>query len=155
MRVRKARQCGSGWRNREAASPGDEIVSLNGISADFYSLTDEALATLLPITGDVMADLDQAVQAREAREFDTALRLLRTHSQHIPPASAAYLRGRIWMAAGEYRIASAFLQRASELDPENSNFKYVALYALSLADPSARLIKRGKSSFTQTETLRD
>ena len=46
---------------------GDEIISLNGISADFYSLTDEALATPLPITGEVMADLDQAVQARGAR----------------------------------------------------------------------------------------
>ena len=66
-----------------------------------------------------------------------ALRLLRLHSQHIPPASLAYLRGRVWMAASEYRIASAFLQRASELDPENSNFTYLALHALSLTNPSS------------------
>lgn len=116
---------------------GEEIVSLNGISADFYSLTDEIIPTLLPITADVMSDLDEAVQARESREFDSALRLLRKHSQHIPPASLAYLRGRIWMAAGEYRIASAFLQRASDLDPENSNFTYLALHSLSIADPVA------------------
>ncbi len=116
---------------------GEETVSLNGISADFYSLTDETSATLLPITADVMADLDEAVQARESREFDMALRLLRKHSQYIPAASLSYLRGRIWMAASEYRIATAFLQRASDLDPENLNFTYVALHCLSLADPAA------------------
>jgi hypothetical protein len=94
---------------------GEEIVSLNGISTDFYSLTDETSATLSSITADVMSDLDEAVQSRQSREFDTALRLLRKHSQHIPPASVAYLRGRIWMAAGEYRTASAFLERASRI----------------------------------------
>jgi tetratricopeptide (TPR) repeat protein len=104
----------------------EEIASLNGISADFYSLTDQTSAIPAPITADVMADLDHAMQARESREFDTALRLLRKHSQHIPPASLAYLRGRIWLAAGEYQIAAAFLQRASDLDPENSNFTYIS-----------------------------
>jgi tetratricopeptide (TPR) repeat protein len=84
-----------------------------------------------------MADLDLALHARESLDFDKALRLLRAHSQHVPSASLAYLRGRIWMAAGEHRIASAFLQRASELDPENWNHAYLALHSLSLADPSA------------------
>jgi tetratricopeptide (TPR) repeat protein len=129
---------------------GEEIVSLNGISADFYSLTDESITTLLPITADVMADLDEAVQARESREFDKALRLLRKHSRNIPPASLAYLRGRTWMAAGEYQIASAFLQRASDLDPENSNFTYVALHCLSLADPAAA-VERSQTSLSNSE----
>jgi tetratricopeptide (TPR) repeat protein len=129
---------------------GDEIVSLNGISADFYSLTDETSATPSPITADVMANLDEAVQARESREFDTALRLLRNYSQHIPPASLAYLRGRIWLAADEYQIASAFLQRASDLDPENSNFTYVALHSLSLADPAVA-VERSRTILSNPE----
>ena len=51
------------------------------------------------------------------------------------------------MAAGEYRIASAFLQRASEREPENSNFTYVALHALSLADPSSAVDQARKILF--------
>jgi tetratricopeptide (TPR) repeat protein len=113
----------------------EEIVSLNGISADFYSLTDAASASGLPITAEVMADLESALRARESLDFDKALRLLRSRSHYVPPASLAYLRGRIWMAAGEHRIAAAFLQRASELDPDNSNYTYIALHSLSLADP--------------------
>ena len=36
----------------------EEITSLNGISADFYSLTDLTSANLSAITADVMADLE-------------------------------------------------------------------------------------------------
>ena len=38
----------------------EEITSLNGISADFYSLTDDPPAQISPITAEVMADFETA-----------------------------------------------------------------------------------------------
>ena len=90
-----------------------EIASLNGISADFYSLTDPHPVEVSPITAEVMTDLEEVLQARRSRDFSKALVLLRKHAGRIPPARLAYLRGSVWMEAGEYSIASAFLQRAS------------------------------------------
>ena len=60
------------------------------------------------------------------------------------------MRGRIWMAGTEYRIASAFLQRACELDPENSNYRYLALHSLSLADPDTA-VDRSRSILLNSE----
>ena len=65
--------------------------------------------------------------------------MLRKHAGLIPAASLAYLRGRIWMEANEYSIAAAFLQRASEFEPDNSNYRYLALHALWEAAPSAAI----------------
>ncbi|MGP0065886.1 MAG: hypothetical protein ACLQGP_20065 [Isosphaeraceae bacterium] len=113
-----------------------EIASLNGISADFYSLTDPHPVEVSPITAEVMTDLEEVLQARRSRDFSKALVLLRKHAGRIPPARLAYLRGSVWMEAGEYSIASAFLQRASALEPDNPNFCYLALQTLWKADPS-------------------
>ena len=41
----------------------EEITSLNGISADFYSLTDLTSANLSAITADVMADLESCASS--------------------------------------------------------------------------------------------
>ena len=43
------------------------------------------------------------------------------------------------MEAEEYRIAAAFLERASELDPENANFRYMALHALEKANSKSAI----------------
>ena len=116
---------------------GEEISSLNGISADFYSLTDTPPGEVSPITAEVMADLGSVLQSRKTNDFNRALELLRKHVERIPPARLAYLRGSIWMEAGEYPIAAMFLKRASALEPDNSNFRYLALHSLWKADPSA------------------
>jgi len=121
--------------------PGDrlsreEVMSVNGISADLYSLTDDPPQEVLPMTAAVMADLNTGLQARKSKEFNKALEVLRKHAAYVPAASLAYLRGRIWLDAGEYSIALVFLQRASELDPNNANYRYLTLHSLSLADPA-------------------
>jgi tetratricopeptide (TPR) repeat protein len=122
--------------DREGNSLGsDEIASLNGISADFYSLTDPLPAVVAPLTADVWADLQPLFQPRKSKELHEVLDLLRKHAGFIPPASLAYLRGKIWMEAGEYQIAAAFLKRASELEPDNANYRYLALHAIWIADP--------------------
>jgi hypothetical protein len=116
---------------------GEEITGLHGISADFYSLADQPPRQVLPITAEVMVDLEAALQARKSNDFGQALELLRKQARHIPVAALAYLRGRVWMEAGEYPIATMFLQRASELEPDNVNYHYLALHSLSKADPVA------------------
>jgi hypothetical protein len=113
----------------------EEITSLNGISADFYSLTEPPSPDLQAITAEAKADLDSALEARKSSDFNRSLELLRKHAERVPPASLAYLRGRIWLEAGEYAIATEFLQRASELAPENPNFRYIALHSLWKSDP--------------------
>ncbi len=43
------------------------------------------------------------------------------------------------MEAAEHMIAAAFLQRASELEPSNANYRYLALHALSKANPASAM----------------
>jgi hypothetical protein len=116
---------------------GEEINSLNGISADFYSLVDTPPGEVSPITAEVMTDLESILQARKTNDFNKSLELLRKHVDRIPPSRLAYLRGSVWMEAREYPIAALFMQRASALEPDNSNFRYLALHSLWQADPSA------------------
>jgi len=116
---------------------GEEIAATQGISADFYSLTDEPTPVRSLITAEVLADLDSSLRARKSNDFQKALVLLRKHAECIPPASLAYLRGMIWMEAGEHAIAAVFLQRARDLEPENANYRYIALHALWMAAPSS------------------
>jgi tetratricopeptide (TPR) repeat protein len=113
----------------------EEITSLNGISADFYSLTEIPVPDSQEVTAEAMADLKSALEARKSSDFNRSLELLRKHAECSPPASLAYLRGHIWLDAGEFAIATEFLQRASELDPENPNFRYIALHSLWKSDP--------------------
>jgi tetratricopeptide (TPR) repeat protein len=115
----------------------DERASLSGISADFYSLTDTVFSDLSPMTPDALSDLQLIFEPQQSREFHRALEVLRKHARSVPPASLAYLRGKIWMEAGEHQIAAAFLERASELDPHNANFRYMALHEMSKANPAS------------------
>jgi hypothetical protein len=117
----------------------DEIASVNGIAADFYSLNDAPPIAILPITADAWAALQPVFQPRKSKDLHGALELLRQHAGSIPPASVAYWRGKIWMEAEEYPIAAAFLKRASELDAENANFRYMALHALGKANSQSAI----------------
>jgi hypothetical protein len=105
----------------------DEIDSVHGISGDFYSVTDPLPTVILPRTAEVNDDLAEASTARASKDFNHALDLLRRRASFLEPADLAYLRGRIWIEAGEDRIASLFLERAAELDPGNPNFGSIAL----------------------------
>jgi hypothetical protein len=129
----------------------DEIGSLSGISADFYSLTDQPAGNVSPTTADVLTDLQPILQARKSKDFHKALDLLRKHAGSIPAASLAYWRGSIWMEAGEPRIAAAFLERASGLEPGNANYRYLALHALWKANPSSA-IQMAQAILSRSET---
>ena len=117
----------------------DETASISGISADFYSLTDTPSSALSPMTADALSDLQPIFHPQQSGDFHRAFELLREHAGSIPPASLAYCRGKIWMEAGEHQIAASFLERASDLDPHNANFRYRALHALWKANPTSAI----------------
>jgi hypothetical protein len=95
----------------------DEILSVNGISADFYSLGASPTGPVLPQTDEVKADLRSALDTRDRRDFSRVLELLRERAAYLNPAVLAYVRGSIWAEAGEDQIAVQFFQRAAQLDP--------------------------------------
>jgi hypothetical protein len=105
----------------------DEIDSVHGISGDFYSITDPLPTAIVPRTPEVDADLAEASRAQASKDFNRALDLLRRRASYLEPAALAYLRGRTWSEAGEDRIASLFLERAAELDPNNPEYRSVTL----------------------------
>jgi hypothetical protein len=69
-----------------------ESTSASGISADLHSLADDSPAQVLPMTENVMANLDAALQARKAKDFNKALELLREFAAYVPAPSLACAR---------------------------------------------------------------
>src|SRR3954454_20541918 len=86
----------------------DEIASVNGFSADFYSVAASSTGPVLPQTDEVQADLRSALDAGDRRDFRRAMELLRKHAAHINPAVLSYVMGSIWGEAGEDQIAVQF-----------------------------------------------
>lgn len=113
----------------------DEITIVQGISADFYSITDPVLTAILPRTAEVKDDLAEVTRARANRDFPRALDVLRRRAAHLEPSVLAFQRGRIWLAAEQPAIAAVFLERAAELQPANPNYRSIALHVLATADP--------------------
>jgi hypothetical protein len=105
----------------------DEITGVQGISADFYSLTDRPSEVIEPRTAEVEEDLAEVMRARAAGNFPRALDLLRRRAEFLDPAALAFQRAQIWREAGEDSIAALFLERAIELDPGNPNYRSVVL----------------------------
>jgi hypothetical protein len=97
-----------------------EISGVNGISADFYSLIDEPPEAILPANAQVQEDLRAASRARDSKDFNGALELLRRNARFIDPALLASRRGEVWSAAGEFEIARLFFERATALNTSSS-----------------------------------
>jgi hypothetical protein len=91
----------------------------------------------LPMTPQAQWQLREATEARQAGEWDKALELLRHCGRHLEPALLSYLRGTVWMEAGDHATAALFFQRAAELEPANEN--YAGLYRYTKA--TAKLLK--------------
>ncbi len=63
---------------------GEEIASLGGVSADFYSLMEMAVPDSQEVTAEAMADLESALAARKSSDFNRSLELLRKHAYCVP-----------------------------------------------------------------------
>jgi hypothetical protein len=93
------------------------------LSEDLYSISEPPAA----INGGELSPqaqqlLDEALKARQNREWDRALALLRRARESIGPARLSYLRGSIWLEAGVPEVAAEFFGHASESDPANASF---------------------------------
>src|SRR6266566_503651 len=109
---------------------------VGNLSEDLYSL-DEPPPAAQPMNPQAQAKLNEAFEARQRGEWDRALDLLRRWRAHIDPALVSYLRGSIWLDAGDPATAALFFEHATKLNPESENYQYLYLTALDMSDPSA------------------
>lgn len=128
-----------------------EQKRLRGLSEDLYSLSDPVNATPQPLNPRAQAKLTDALIARESGQWDRALDLLRRWSQHIPPALLSFLRGSIWLEAGDPATATLFYGHAADLEPGNGNYLALALHTLDLAG-SGEALQRAKNVLDHDET---
>jgi tetratricopeptide (TPR) repeat protein len=99
----------------------EEVDFLNGVSADFYTLSGPASPIRANPPAVLQDDLKGALDAQDAGDFAKALGLLRKNEAYLDPAYVAWLRGNVWSKAGESDIAEAFFQRAKNLTPQNES----------------------------------
>jgi tetratricopeptide (TPR) repeat protein len=108
------------------------------LSEDLYSVSEPpAAATQKEMNPQAQQQLIEAFEARESKEWDRALALLRRWREYIAPALLSYLRGTVWLEAGNLDVATVFYGHASDSDPANANYRTIYMYALAKSDPDA------------------
>jgi tetratricopeptide (TPR) repeat protein len=110
-----------------------ERERVGNLSEDLYSLVEPPPA-IQPMNPQAQAKLNEAIEARQRGEWDRALDLLRRWRAYIDPALVSYLRGSIWLEAGDPATAALFFEHASKLQPANENYLVMFLGALRFAD---------------------
>src|SRR5690348_14062241 len=85
----------------------EEIDCLNGISADFYTLSDPPWQ-VQPSYPLAQQEWKEVQKARAARDFVRALDLLRRNQVCYDASTVASERGKIWSEVGENEIAVEF-----------------------------------------------
>jgi tetratricopeptide (TPR) repeat protein len=108
----------------------------SGLSEDLYSIT-EGPPPAWDMNPQAAARLNHAFEARQRGEWDRALELLRKWGAHVAPALVSYLRGSIWIEAGDPHTAVLFYEHASRLQPDNGNYLAIFLHTLGIVDPVA------------------
>lgn len=105
------------------------------LAEDLYSLA-EPPPSAQPMNPQAQAKLTEAFEARQRGEWDRALDLLRRWRAYIDPALISYLRGAIWLEAGDPGTAAAFFEHAAKLQPANEHYLALYLNALNIANPT-------------------
>ena len=106
-----------------------------GLSEDLYSISEPA-SEVLETNPQAQAKLVEAFEAYQRGELDGALELLRRWSKHLPLALVSYLRGLIWLEAGDAEAAALFCEHAAQLEPQNGRYLAYYLEALVRFDPT-------------------
>ena len=114
----------------------EERNRVRNLSEDLYSLV-EPPPSAQPMSPQSQAKLSEAFEAKQCGEWDRALDLLRRCRAHIDPAIVSYLRGSIWLEAGDPSTAALFFEHACKLRPDNENYLAMFLHALNRADSAA------------------
>ncbi len=106
---------------------------ITGLSEDLYSITQPPEPR--PMSPAAQRGLADALEARQAGEWDTALERIRSWEAHIDPALAAYVRGSIWMEAGDPPTAMVFFRHAADLATDNPHYASLYLHTLHAVHP--------------------
>jgi hypothetical protein len=88
---------------------------VRNLSEDLFSLI-EPPPNPQPMNPLAQAKLNEVYEAKQRGEWDRALDLLRSWRAHIDPALVSYLRGSIWLEAGDPATAALFFDHASKLN---------------------------------------
>jgi tetratricopeptide (TPR) repeat protein len=111
------------------------------LSEDLYSISAPSVThPLKELTNQAQHQIDEFYEARRNHEWDRALDLLRSCQQSLSPHLVSYLRGSIWLEAGNSDVATEFFKHASKLEPTNANYRSIYLHALSKSDPKAAIV---------------
>ncbi len=106
------------------------------LSEDLYSVSEPAASDApTAMNPQAQQEFNEAIEARQNREWDRALTLLRQCKDSVSPALLSYLRGSIWLEAGHPEIASVFYGHASRLEPTNARYRAIYLRCLADAEP--------------------
>jgi tetratricopeptide (TPR) repeat protein len=97
------------------------------LSSDLYSLTDnEKIPDASdPPNDQVLASMIQV--SYEKQDWQELLRCFRFQPSTIPRNSIEYMRGRAWESLGFPRVALAFYDNASRIDPESPIYRYQSM----------------------------
>lgn len=123
---------------RDASDGAWEVLSeaerdrARWVAEDLYSLYEES-PSKQEMTGEAQAGINEAYKGRERGEWDRALGQLRKWRAYLAPFLLSYLRGTIWLEAGDPATASLFFQHAHKLNPENDSYRAMYLQALNLS----------------------
>ncbi|HUY92922.1 MAG TPA: hypothetical protein VMV10_29600 [Pirellulales bacterium] len=107
------------------------------LSEDLYSVSEPPAGPTKEMNPQAQRYLNEAIEARQRREWDLALALLRRWREYISPALLSYLRGLVWREAGFPEVAAEFYGHAAQCEPENANYRAIYLRVLAESNLSA------------------
>ena len=111
------------------------------LSEDLYSVSEPPAPSDPKVTPrQAQQDYLDAYQARQSREWDRALTLLRRSGEYIAPSLLSHVRGEIWSAAGYPQVAAFFYEHASKCEPKNANYLSRYLKEVAEFDPSSAIL---------------
>ena len=107
------------------------------LSEDLYSVSEPDDSVRKEMNPQAQKQLVEALEARQRRQWDRSLELLRRWKAYISPALLSYMRGTIWLDGGFADVAAVFFGHAAECDPDSETYQAIHLRTLGQADPEA------------------
>ncbi|MBI2808349.1 MAG: hypothetical protein HYX68_25455 [Planctomycetes bacterium] len=105
-----------------------ERKRIRGLSEDLNSLESQLPdQAATEISAQACRKLPESYAARQLGEWDRALEILRMCENAAPLALISYLRGSIWLEAGDPEVASVFIEHATRLEPDSSSYRALVL----------------------------
>ncbi|RYG49626.1 hypothetical protein EON79_00630 [bacterium] len=121
-----------------------QLNLLNGLSADFYSLSGEEIRFVLSKLGLGETDPEYALRnAISEGNWRLVLTLLRSLELNVSEDKRAYLRAYAYERIGLHIAPEVFYRQASSLDPKNPIYPYLEFGSLSEKSPD-RAVQRAR-----------